>query len=159
MGFDKNDSQGLNQGIGLMGDLFDFFGEPERETVIDTSQEREEIARMMELDARQSAMAADNRNKETADRVHDEKEQARARRNARWGQSNIAMSGSRSLVRESRDLADRHEEDDVRAEGEQNVDEILTSGKRDANRYRISRGLTPTRTILTLGSSIYDKEL
>lgn len=158
MGFDQSNTQDMTKGIGLVGDLFDFFGQSGGDTVVDTSGEAEESARIMELDARQQAMVVADQNKEQADAVHAETERARAKRNARGGASNIAMSGSRKLVNESRELSERHDEEDGLVDGEREVSRILSKGKRKANLYRISGGLAPTRTILTLGSSIYDKE-
>lgn len=156
MGFDQQNTQDWTQGMDMFGDLFDFLGPSEGEQGVDTSGEFEEMARMTELDARQAAMDADSRSKMTASQLHDEKERGRSKRNAEWGQSNIAMSGSKELVRESTELSDKHAEEDMLAEGESGVKEILSEGKRDANIYRIANGLAPSRSTLSLGSTIYD---
>lgn len=159
MGYQNSNAREMSRGIGLMGDLVDFVGQPERRLRGKTPEEHEEVARMMELDARKAAMEAENTNTDTADRLRSEQERNRARKRAGWGRSNIAMSGSRALVRDSRELADKEAEEDIRSDGETEVTGILNQGKRKANLYRISGGASPSRTILTLGSSIYDKEL
>lgn len=159
MGFDQGDSQDFTQGMDLFGDMFGFFEGSDSETTIDYSGEYEELARMTELDAQASAQDAKEASEQDASQLHEDREKARSERNARWGQSGVAMSGSSELVRESRELEDKHDEENVLSAGESTSREIVSDGQRSANLYRIRHGIYPDRSTLSLGSTIYGKEV
>ena len=153
MGMNNNSSGAVSKGFKMFEDVLDFAAGGSEDPNVDYSGDYEENARMIELDAQQQADSAARATKEQAQKIRAEQEQGRAKKNTQWGQSNLAMSGSKELVRDSQQQQDRNMEEDELFEGEMQERAILDNGMRGANRYRISKGLSPST--LSLGSTIY----
>ncbi|QJB56176.1 hypothetical protein [Pseudodesulfovibrio sp. zrk46] len=117
------------------------------------SNEYNEEARMMELDAEADAAEVARQAEKQASALREERELERGKQNTRWGRSGLAMNGSKQLVRDATRQRDKEDEEDVLFEGELKEQDVLDRGLRDANRYRIRRGLKPST--LSLGSTIY----
>ena len=112
-------------------------------------------SRMLEIDARGNALDIQRQTERDAKNVRSTQEGARAKRNTGWGKSNLAMSGSKKLVKESSRIKDHQTEEDILFEGQMDADEMLSEGRHKANMLRISGGATPVRSTLSLGSRIY----
>ena len=158
MGMDQQSIGNIQQGLNLAGDVMNMFNAPSSpldETSDDYTTAAEERAKMTELNARERALAEKRRAKNTAESVHSSQEMERSKRNANWGRSGVTMSGSKELVRESRETKDQQAEDDALFEGEMNARQIMDKGQRDANLFRINNGVTPGQSTLSLGSTLY----
>lgn len=155
MGMKNLNSGNMKQGFKAFENLIDMVGSDDPEPSTDYSGDYEETARMMELDARERALAKERETDRAAKEFHANQEKERARENTGWGQSGLAMSGSKALVRDSRQLQDRQSEEDATLQGAQDVESILNSGRREANMYRVRQGVSPERSTLSLGSTIY----
>ncbi|BDQ34059.1 hypothetical protein [Pseudodesulfovibrio portus] len=138
--------QAINQGMGM---IEEFSGRMKR----DRSGAAE--AALLETDARADAREAQRRAAKEASRVRAENERERSGERADWGGSNLAMSGSKAIVRDARSIKDMQEEEDVLFEGRQSADSILRQARGRANMLRINSGSSPERSTLSLGSSIY----
>lgn len=155
MGSNNKNSASIQEGFKMIGNLTDMFSGKSPGTEIDSSGDHEEMAQMAEFDARERALAEEKLAEKKAEDVHVKQEQDRSKRNTEWGQSGLAMSGSKELVRESRQLKDRQDEEDELFEGDMETRETMDKGMREANLFRISRGIAPTRSTLSLGSEPY----
>lgn len=153
MGMNNNNSKDIKKGIEVFEDILSVAWGSEDEPGVDYSGDFEERALMMELDAEARAEAQARATRKQSRIIRDEQEQDRAKRNTEWGQSSLIMSGSKELVKEARLQEGREKEEDELFEGELREREILDDGKRDANLYRIERGISPST--LSLGSTIY----
>ncbi len=143
-------TQAISQGMDMIEDLT---GRMSRDR--DEADAARGQARLLETDARGEAHDAQRRAAMEARRLRRENERDRSAERARWGGSNLDMSGSKTLVRDARRLQDRQEEDDVLFEGQQSAESILGSARNRANMLRINSGASANRSILSLGSSIY----
>lgn len=155
MGMDQQSIGFLQEGINLAGDVMGMVNATSGRSSDDGSAMVEERARMMELDARSGAHSAQQRARLRSEDLRDQREAERGRQQTRWGQSNLAMSGSKALVREGRQVEDRQDEDDERFQGDMEAEEALRQGRRQANLFRIGNGVSPSRSTLSLGSTIY----
>lgn len=122
------------------------------------SAEAEAQARLLETDARADAHDIRRRAVKDAAELREEREKGRAARNTRWGGSNLAMSGSKLLVRDAGRIKDLHDEGDALFEGEQAAQAALREGRARANMLRINGGGSGDRSTLSLGSSIYGRD-
>lgn len=154
MGMNQQAVQGLQQGLNLFGDVMELANGGQSDSGYSAASE--EQALMMELDAKEQAMAQGRATRKTARKTREEREQGRATQNARWGQSGVAMSGSKALIRDASLHQDTQEEEDILFEGDMAQRGILEKGNRDANMFRINQGGAPKRSTLSMGSSIYD---
>ncbi len=155
MGSNNKNSANIQDGFKMIGNLTDLFSGKSPGTEIDYSGDYEEMAQMAELDARERAIAKERLAKEKAEDVHVKQEHDRSKRNTKWGQSGLTMNGSKELVQESRQLKDRQDEEDELFEGEMESRETMDKGMREVNLFRISKGIAPTRSTLSLGSELY----
>lgn len=155
MGMNKQNSADIQKGFKMLGELVNLAGSSETGTDIDYSGDFEERARMMELDAQERAYAQKLQNDKQARQTHANLESERAKNNTKWGQSGLAMGGSKELIRTARQLEDRQLEEDELFEAEMEENMTMNQGRREANLYRIERGISPRRSTLSLGSSIY----
>lgn len=153
MGITKDGNAGLAKGIALLTDVVEFAGLSEEERIA-RGGEYDEKARMMELDAIDDAMLLHWENTEEARKTHEELEEGRAKARTEWGQSGLAMSGSRKMVLEGQTDRDMEAEANQAFLDDQEEQAILDEGLREANRYRINRGRR-VGTTLSLGSTIY----
>lgn len=112
-------------------------------------------ADLLETDAKSDAWEAQRAALKEAREVRDENEQERSREHAEWGGSNLAMSGSKALVRNAKATQDMQEEEDILYEGQRTSDSILSQARNRANLLRISNGSSAKRSTLSMGSSIY----
>lgn len=148
----------LHQGFNLAGDLVNTFSSipAAGKTGAGHGVENEQRAQMIELEGRDEAMSQRRQARATAADVRAEKEVARGRENANWGQSGLAASGSRSLVQAGRRIGDRQAEEDVLFDGDQRAKKAEKTALRKANVFRIRNGRSTGRTTLSLGSKLYD---
>lgn len=119
------------------------------------SDTAEDQARLLETDAKSDAYDAQRRARQEESRVRAKNEKTRSAANAEWGTSNLAMSGSKAVVRNARSVQDKQEEDDILYEGQRTADDILRQARNRANLLRINAGSSANRSTLSLGSSIY----
>lgn len=139
----------INQGFGMFQDIQKQLAPPEG------SGRAQDEARLLETDARGEALEAQRQAKKEARRVRDARERERSGERATWGGSNLAMSGSKALVRDAQSTKDMQEEEDVLFEGQRNADAILNNARNRANMLRINGGASPNRSTLSMGSKIY----
>ena len=142
----KQTIQTINQGMGMIEEFSDRMKQDRSGSV---------EAGLLETDARADAREAQRRAAKEARRVRAENERERSGERAHWGGSNLAMSGSKAIVRDAKNIKDMQEEEDVLFEGQQSADAILRQARNRANMLRINSGSSPERSILSLGSSIY----
>jgi len=156
MGMDQGTLGFLQQGVDLAGDVMSLVNQPD-----DGSSEVAAIADekglLMEADAKADAREAQRQAKKEAARLRGDREALRGKANADWGGANLAMSGSRKLVKDANSIKDLQDEQDVLFEGQADADAILRTGRNNANMLRINGGATPRRSTLSLGSSIYSR--
>lgn len=148
-----NSTQALNMvqdGLGLVQDFQKMVGKPSS-----GNNSTEEQAKLMEVDAKRKAWETERHAAGDAEDLRSERERGRSRRAAGWGGSNIAMSGSKALVRDADRIKDRQDEEDVLFEGAADADSALQNGRNSANMLRINSGVSPNRSILSMGSKIY----
>ena len=138
--------QAINQGMGM---IEEFSGRVGRDRSVSAE------AGLLENDAKADAREAQRRAGKEARRVRAENERDRSGERTDWGGSNLAMSGSKAVVRDARSIQDMQEEDDVLFEGRQASDAILRQARNRANMLRINNGSSPSRSILSLGASVY----
>lgn len=155
MGIVNETSAGLNSGIALLNGAMDLAGLAGDGSSGEAGV-HDETARMMELDAREQAADWRRKADEEARRTREAMEKERATDHARWGQSGLALSGSKEMVLEGSREQDREVEANQTFVAEQEEQSILDSGLRKANVYRINRGRSP-KTTLSLGSTIYKR--
>lgn len=153
MGINSSNAKDITKGIKVFEDVLSSAKGNVEELGVAYSGDYEERALMMELDAEARADAQARATRKQARIIRDEQEQDRAKRNADWGQSSLTMSGSKELLKEARQHEGQEKEEDELFEGELREREILEGGRRDANLYRIERGMSPST--LSLGSTIY----
>jgi len=101
-------------------------------------------------DAAEDASLARRKARRDGAEYRDRAEQERAGTHAIWGASNLAMSGSKALVRDAERQQDRQLEEDILFEGDQEAQRRLNQ----ATRLR-SGGGTAHRSTLALGSKLY----
>jgi len=147
--------QTLQQGLDLFKDVTDFLGDRTAEK--SGNSEAENRAALIETDAAGEAQDLRRRAEQDADEIRETREQARGAAGARWGGSNLAMSGSKALIRDAKRLQDRQEEEDALFEGEMNARSRLHAANKQANMMRIADGGSPSRSILSQGSKIYGR--
>ncbi|AMK10346.1 hypothetical protein AWY79_04045 [Pseudodesulfovibrio indicus] len=146
----------LQQGLDLFDDVSGAFGD-----LSDNGRSSgiaEAKARLLETDAEGDAKDIRRRAVKDAAELREEREKGRAGRNTRWGGSNLAMSGSKALVRDAGRIKDTEDEEDTLFEGEMNAQSALRDARTRANMLRINGGGTGDRSILSLGSSIYGRD-
>lgn len=146
----------LQEGLSLFEDMSDTFNRVSGGG--GASAEAEARARLLETDAGGDAHDIRRRAVKDAAELREEREKGRAARNTRWGGSNLAMSGSKLLVRDAGRVKDLHDEGDALFEGEQDARAVLRDGRTRANMLRINGGGSGDRSILSLGSSIYGRD-
>ncbi|WP_285906756.1 hypothetical protein [Pseudodesulfovibrio pelocollis] len=117
--------------------------------------EAEEAAHLQELEASARAHDILGRTDSDADALRAGREAERASKNAAWGASNLAMSGSKALLRESARIRDGQDEEDIRAEGAEAARDALNQGRATGNMTRINGSANPLGSILSQGSKIY----
>ncbi|WP_316899227.1 hypothetical protein [Pseudodesulfovibrio indicus] len=123
-----------------------------------SSGNAEAQARLLETDAGADAQDIRRRSVKDAAALREDREKDRAARNTRWGGSNLAMSGSKRLVRDAGRIKDRQDEEDTLFEGEMNARSALRDARTRANLLRINGGGSGNRSTLSLGSSIYGRD-
>lgn len=153
MGITKDGNAGLAKGVAILTDVVEFAGLSEEERIA-RGDEYDEKARMLELDAIDDALLLHWENVEEARKTHEELEEGRAKAHTEWGQSGLAMSGSRKMVLEGQTDRDMETEANQAFLDDQEEQAVLDEGLREANRYRINRGRR-VGTTLSLGSTIY----
>ncbi|WP_338668555.1 hypothetical protein [Pseudodesulfovibrio methanolicus] len=141
----------LEQGISLFDGFTDYLG-GHKDDQADTR------AGLIETDAAGAAHETRRRAEKDAGELREDRERSRSRETARWGGSNLAMSGSKALIRDADRLKDRQAEEDVLFEGEMNARSGLRSARNQANMLRIGEKASPARSILSLGSKIYGRD-
>jgi len=154
MGMDQGTVGALQKGIGLVGDFMSLANGADDGWSADTG-ETDEKGRMLEIDAKGDALDVQRRAGKDAKILRSAQEGGRAKRNTGWGASNLAMSGSKELIREAGRAKDAQAEEDVLFDGQVEADGILREGRRKANLFRINGGVSPVRSTLLLGSKIY----
>ena len=153
MGMNESFMGDMEKGLGMFQRIQSSLGGgPEKPNY---AKQADEQARMMEIDARDDALDILRKAERTASIVRDDRERNRANSAARWGGSNIAMSGSAQLVRDSQRIKDRQEEEDVLFEGEAQAMSSFRKKRRQADLFRIQNDASPRRTTLSMGSKIY----
>ena len=155
MGMDQQDMHDMQQGFTMINDFASMANQLGHRPTNRADGVNEEYATMRELDAKGEAAKQQQRAKRQAGETRSVLEQERAKANATWGHSGLTMSGSKALVRDAQRIQDRRAEDDVLFEGEMAKRETLDKGKRSANMLRVNAGLDPSKSTLSLGSSIY----
>ncbi len=155
MGMDQQMVGNIKQGIDMVEDVMGRFNRPDNNSASRYSAEAEANAGLRETQARAKARDIQHDALSDARNLREAREQNRSRRNAGWGQSGLAMSGSKALVRDGNRFKDRQDEADVLFEGDQAAQDALQSGRQAGNMFRINGGGTPRRTTLALGSKIY----
>ena len=115
----------------------------------------ESRAGLAEQDAAADTSLARQRAKGDAADFRDRAERERAGTQAAWGASNLAMSGSKKLVRDGAKRRDRQAEEDLLFEGDQEARRLMNQGRNRANMLRIDGGGRATRSTLALGSKLY----
>lgn len=153
MGITKDGNAGLAKGVAILTDVVEFAGLSEEERIA-RGGEYDEKARMLELDAIDDALLLHWENAEEARKTHEELEEGRAKAHTEWGQSGLAMSGSRKMVLKGQTDRDMETEANQAFLDDQEEQAVLDEGLREANRYRINRGRR-VGTTLSLGSTIY----
>ncbi|SOB59114.1 conserved protein of unknown function [Pseudodesulfovibrio profundus] len=152
MGMNENDAAAFKEQMGVFQD---FLGKATEKDKGQPSNPYEEQAALMETEAKGKALDQRRQTREDGQSVREGRERDRAKLNARWGQSGVAMSGSRQLVQDARKTADREAEEDTLFKGTQQEREILNRGRQNANMHRISNGGSANRSTLSLGSQLY----
>lgn len=155
MGMDTQTVGTLQQGLTLAGDVMGMLGSSNAGVSTGVDGTTEEMARMTELDSREKAEAAKRRARDEARDIRATLEQGRANSTTQWGRSNLAMSGSKTLVRDGLRSAGRQKEEDALFDGQMEADEEMGKGMRNANLFRINNGISPSRSTLSQGSTIY----
>jgi len=153
MGMIKDSSRGFSKGVELLTDVVEFAGLQEK-VKISRDGEYDAEAGMKELDALNEASEHRWKASEEARLSHEEMEQDRSKARADWGQSGVALSGSRQMVLDGQRERDRRIEANQELEDDLKEKSILNKGLREANKYRIAMGRSP-KTTLSLGSTIY----
>lgn len=138
-----------------MGVVQEFLGETGDLNQTRPTTPYEDQAALMETEALGQARQEERETRERARSIREDREQNRAQHNTRWGQSGVAMSGSRQLVQDARKTADREKEEDMRFAGSQQEKDIISKGRLRANMHRIKHGGSARRSTLSLGSNIY----
>ncbi len=147
-------TEAIQRGFNLAGDFMNLVDEAGSSRSF-AAAAAEEKAKMLEIDARGNALDARQRANEDARLVRSDAEELRARQNADWGQSGLAMSGSKKLVRETGRIKDHQTEEDVLFKGRMESEETINQGRHKANLLRIGNKAAPVRSSLSLGSGIY----
>jgi hypothetical protein len=148
-------TQVLQQGVDLFSDVTDFLGDRNsRKAAASNAKGR---AALIETDAAGAAHETRRQAERDAAGLRDEQERGRSRGNVGWGGSNLAMSGSKALIRDADRLKDRQAEEDVLFEGEMNARSGLRSARNRANMLRIDENVSPVRSTLSMGSKIYGR--
>ena len=147
--------QSLQQGLDLFKDVTDFLGE--RSSEKSGESEAKSRAALIETDAAGEAGDVRRQARRDADEIRESGEKVRGAAGSRWGGSNLAMSGSKALIRDAGRLKDRQEEEDALFEGEMNARSRLRAGNNQANMLRIANGGSSSRSILSQGSKIYGR--
>lgn len=155
MGMNNQNPQLVEQGFNLFEDVLGYALPEENNRGTDYANDFEERAMMMELDAEGRAAAQERDASREARDTREFLEKERAKSNATWGQSGLAMSGSKELVRDAQHHNDLQDEKDVIFQGQQEARATRDKGMREANTYRINQGIAPNRSTLSMGSSIY----
>ncbi|CCH49642.1 hypothetical protein [Pseudodesulfovibrio piezophilus] len=155
MGIDQQAMDQFEQGVTMFDKLTDKFMGSSSESA-DPSKMAEEQAKLMELNAAGTASDQRRQARGQATQSREELEENRSRKNTKWGQSNLAMSGSKQLIRDSDKLQDRQKEEDLLFEGEHAAQKTLKQGRREANMFRINNDLKTPSSTLSLGSTIYN---
>jgi len=143
--------QNLEQGISLLDGLTGYLGGQK-------DNQADARAGLIETDAAGTAHDTRRRAETDAAVLREDRERARSKENTRWAGSNLAMSGSKALIRDADRLKDRQAEEDVLFEGEMNARSGLRSARNQANMLRIGEKTSPARSILSLGSKIYGRD-
>lgn len=143
--------------LGMFQDGLNMFQDIQKKVGGMSSQNdsEEDRARLIETDAKGRATEAQRQARKDAGELREERERLRSRRSTIGGGSNLAMSGSRKLVRDADRISDMQDEEDALFEGQSRSDSILRDGRNRANMLRINSGGSSERSILTMGSKIY----
>jgi hypothetical protein len=148
--------QMFQQGLDLFNDVKNSLGGQRKESRNEAGVKGR--AALLETDASGEAHDIRRQAEQDAERLRDERERSRSMGRARWGGSNLAMSGSKALIRDANRLKDRQDEEDVLFEGELKADSRRRAARNQANMLRIDNGVSPVRSTLSLGSRIYGRD-
>jgi hypothetical protein len=154
MGMNQGTVGALQQGVDMVGDVMNVANGMYSGRSVAANEAREKGG-ILELDAKGNALDMQQRAAKDAQRLRLAREDGRAKRNTGWGASNLAMSGSKKLIRESSRIKDAQAEDDILFAGQMEADEMTRDGRHKANLLRINGGSAPVRSTLLLGSKIY----
>lgn len=156
MGMDKNTTGMLQQGVDLVGDIMSFTsGTGDGSSAY--ANEAHQRGLLSETEAKGEAQDIQRTAKKDANQLRSLRENVRSKRTTNWGGSNLAMSGSKKLVRDGHRTKDNQAEDDVLFEGQMEADKVMQNSRHKANLLRINSGAAPVRSTLSLGSSIYTR--
>jgi len=149
-------AQLFQQGLDLFSQVKDSVDGQRRERREDSDVKGR--AALLETDAAGEARDIRRQAEQDAGRLRGERERSRSLGKARWGGSNLAMSGSKALIRDANRLKDRQDEEDALFEGEMKADSRRRAARNQANMLRIDNGVSPVRSTLSLGSRIYGRD-
>lgn len=153
MGMDHQSTLTMQDGVNLFDNITRMTNGPAAQTANPT--EADARAGLMELDARDEAADRQRLARKEAAGLRETEERLRAKAAAQGGQSGLAMSGSRQLVRDSERIQDQLDEDELLTQGLLEGQKTLNRGRHKANLLRIRGNTTPNRSTLSLGSNIY----
>ncbi len=155
MGMDQQTAASLQKGVGLANDFMDLVNGSADSGQPDYSAQAEANAMLVKQDTAESAYDQKQAAKKEAAIYRETAEQKRAGSHTNWGKSNLAMSGSKQLIRQSERLKDTQAEDDLLFQGDQQVQSTLNQGRHKGNLLRINGEATANNTTLSLGSKLY----
>lgn len=125
----------------------------------DEAAERKRIAEQQALldeqAAKHRASDALKEGKRHAADVREQGQRSVGTHRATAARSGIAMSGSRALVDAARAAKVADDEQEIRDEATEEAERILTQGRRSGDMRRISAGISPRLTALSLGAKLY----
>ncbi|MEF2230874.1 MAG: hypothetical protein V3571_08095 [Pseudodesulfovibrio sp.] len=152
MGMDQQSGALLEKGLDMAQGFLEKDSRDEARD--DATRLAEARAGLAEQEAAGDASLRQRQAKRDASAFREQAEQDRAEAHAAWGASNLAMSGSKALVRDSGRLKDRQAEEDLLFQGDLEAQRALNQGRGAANLMRINGGAA-TRSTLALGSKLY----
>jgi hypothetical protein len=138
----------LEQGFGLFNDF--------QQRINSRSKGDNSVqARLWETEAKGNVHDIRRKAVKDGQALREDREKNRSSHNTKWGGSNLAMSGSKKLIRDAERIQDRQDEEDVLFQGEMDARGALNDARRRSNLLRINSGLPADRSTLSLGSKIY----
>lgn len=153
MGIDQGTVGMLQQGVNMVGDIVN----PTGGNASVYAGEADQRGLLSEAETKGDALDARRMAQKEARAQRDLRENIRSKRTMEWGGSNLAMSGSKQLVKQGQRTKDIQAEEDILFEGQMKADSILAAGRNKANLLRINGGDAPKRSTLSLGSKIYSR--